>query len=88
MATQARWRRPELLAYMAFNLVALLGRHTVGAAALKSLSRYVLVLFPAFLVVGDWLASARPRARFAILAVNGSLLLLASILYTPWFHRC
>ena len=59
MATRARWRRPELLAYMVLSLVALLGRNTVGAAALKSLSRYVLVLFPAFLVAGDWLAGAR-----------------------------
>jgi hypothetical protein len=85
MATRARWRRPELLAYMVLSLVALLGRNTVGAAALKSLSRYVLVLFPAFLVVGDWLATARPRTRFAYLAVSGSLLILASILFTLWF---
>jgi hypothetical protein len=85
MATRARWRRPELLAYMVLSLAALLGRNTVGAAALKSLSRYVLVLFPAFLVVGDWLVGARPRARFAYLAVSGSLLILASSLYALWF---
>ena len=85
MATRARWRRPELLAYMVLSLVALLGRNTVGAAALKSLTRYVLVLFPAFLVVGDWLADTRPWARFAYLAISGSLLILASILYSLWF---
>jgi hypothetical protein len=85
MALRPRWRRPELLTYMLVSLFALLGRHTVGAAALKSLSRYVLVLFPAFLVVGDWLAGARPWARFAYLAISGSLLILASALYALWF---
>jgi len=41
----------------------------------------VLVLLPAFLLAGDWLTSARPRARFAYLALSGSLLILASILF-------
>jgi hypothetical protein len=85
MAFKPRWRRPELLAYMALSLFVLFSRHTVGAAALKSLSRYVLVLFPAFLIVGDWLAGARPWARFTYLAISGSLLILASLLYSLWF---
>ena len=64
MCWTERWRRPELLAYMLVSLAVLLGRHTQGAPSLKSLSRYVLVLFPAFLVAGDWLASASRRTRF------------------------
>ncbi|MCJ7511955.1 MAG: glycosyltransferase family 39 protein [Anaerolineales bacterium] len=84
MIARKRWRRPELLAYMLINLVVLLSRHTVGAASLKSLSRYVLVLFPAFLVVGDWLAAVQPRTRFWYLTASSCLLLLCSVLYVFW----
>jgi len=85
MILRRRWRRPELLVYMLVNLVVLLGRHTEGAPSLKSLSRYVLVLFPAFLVVGDWLASTRRWIRFGYLAVSSTLLLILSSLYVFWW---
>jgi len=85
MIAVKRWRRPELLAYMIVNLAILLGRYTEGAASLKSLSRYVLVLFPAFLIVGDWLASKGRRARFWYVTVSTSLLLILSTLYVFWF---
>jgi len=85
MILRRRWRRPELLVYMLVNLVVLLGRHTEGAPSLKSLSRYVLVLFPAFLVVGDWLASTRRWIRFGYVAVSSTLLLILSSLYVFWW---
>ena len=85
MILRKRWRRPELLAYMLVNLVVLLGRHTEGAPSLKSLSRYVLVLFPAFLVVGDWLATTRRWIRFGYVAVSSTLLLILSSLYVFWW---
>jgi hypothetical protein len=85
MVLRKRWRRPELLAYMLVNLAVLFGRHTEGAPSLKSLSRYVLVLFPAFLVAGDWLASTPRGIRFAYLVVSSTLLLILSTLYVFWW---
>ncbi len=85
MIAVQRWRRPELLAYMIVNLSFLLGRSTEGAASLKSLSRYVLALFPAFLVVGDWLASKGRRIRFLYVTASSSMLLILSTLYVFWY---
>jgi hypothetical protein len=80
-----RWRKPELLAYMLANAVFLLSRRTEGASSLKSLSRYTVVLFPAFLVVGEWLGRARRWTRFVYLAVSSAVLLAMSALYSLWF---
>ena len=85
MIVRRRWRRPELVAYMVVNLVVLLARQTEGAPSLKSLSRYVLVLFPAFLVIGDWLAAISPRSRFWYIVASSSLLIVLSVLYVLWF---
>jgi hypothetical protein len=85
MVIRKRWRRPELLAYMLVSLAFLLGRHTEGAPSLKSLSRYVLVLFPAFLVVGDWLASTDRRIRFLYIAASSAILVILSSLYVFWW---
>ncbi len=85
MVIRKRWRRPELLAYMLVSLAVLLGRHTEGAASLRSLSRYVLVLFPAFLVAGDWLASASRLTRFWYLTASSTLLLILSGVYVFWW---
>lgn len=70
---------------MALGFVAWLGLSPASPAGRRCRPLSVLVLLPAFLLAGDWLASARPRARFAYLALSGSLLILASILYTLWF---
>ena len=86
MIVRKRWRRPELVAYMAVNLAVLLARQTDGAASLKSMSRYVLVLFPAFLIIGDWLASISPRSRFGYVAASTSMLIVLSALYVFWFY--
>ena len=85
MILRKRWRRPELLVYMLVNLAVLLGRHTEGAPSLKSLSRYVLVLFPAFLVVGDWLATTRRWIRFGYVAISSTVMLILSSLYVFWW---
>ena len=85
MIVHRRWRRPELVVYMIVNMVVLLARRTEGASSLKSMSRYVLVLFPAFLVIGDWLAWSSPRSRFWYIVISASLLIVLSVLYVFWF---
>lgn len=85
MVVRPRWRKWELVAYMAGSLVVLLSRSTEGAASLKSISRYVLVLFPAFLVAGDWLAGAKRWTRFAVLVLSSAGLVIAGALYALWF---
>jgi hypothetical protein len=85
MALNPRWRKVELLAYMLVNVVFLLARKAEDATSLRSLSRYVLVLFPAFLIAGDYLAHTRPRTRLLYLAVSSSLLIVLGGLYALWF---
>ncbi len=85
MVLNPRWRKVELLAYMLTNIVFLLSRRTEGATSLKSLSRYVLVLFPAFLIAGDYLARARPRTRLVYLVISSSILVVLSALYALWY---
>lgn len=85
MLVRPRWRRWELVAYMAGSLVVLLSRSTEGAASLKSISRYVLVLFPAFLVLGDWLAGTKRWLRFALISLSSAGLVTAAALYALWF---
>jgi hypothetical protein len=84
MAVRPRWRRPEWLIYVSVHLILLLSKETFAASSLQSLSRYVLSLFPAFIVVGDWLAGQGPRARLAYLVVSGAGLLMLSVLYALW----
>ncbi|KPK95298.1 MAG: hypothetical protein AMJ88_01485 [Anaerolineae bacterium SM23_ 63] len=85
MAFNPRWRKIELLAYMLVNIGFLLSRRTENATSLKSISRYVLVLFPAFLVAGDYLKQARSATRFLYLVISSSLLIVLSALYALWF---
>lgn len=85
MFVRPRWRKWELVAYMAGSLVVLLSRSTEGAASLKSISRYVLVLFPAFLLAGDWLAGAKRWTRFAVVVISSAGLVIAGALYALWF---
>lgn len=85
MILNKRWRRPEWVIFMGLNLAVLLSRHDLQAAPLKSLGRYAIVLFPAFIVMGDWLAHANQRVRFAILVTSASLLLGLSTLFGLWW---
>ncbi|HEX9797188.1 MAG TPA: mannosyltransferase family protein [Anaerolineales bacterium] len=72
--------RPSWGLYLAGNLFVLLGLHSMQASYWRSMARYVLILFPAFAVIGHWLASARPWVRLAYLALSSSWLLAHSAL--------
>lgn len=85
IATNARWRKPEILAFMIVSVVFHLSFRVHGATSLRSLSRYTLNLFPVFLVWGDYLASSRPKTRFIYVVASSALLLILSALYSLWF---
>ncbi len=87
MLVRPKWRKWELIAYMAVSLLGLLSRGGVEAevASLKSFSRYVLALFPAFLIIGDFLSTTSGRARFIYVVISGGLLMIASVMFTLWF---
>lgn len=85
MAINPRWRRAEWLLYMGINLAFTVSIHTVRASYLQSLARYVLALFPAFIVIGDWLAQRGPRVHFVYLILSSSLLVVLSALYALWW---
>ena len=85
MLVQARWRRAEWLIYVGINLIAFTAKRNLVASSLQSNSRYVLTLFPAFIVIGDWLARQKPGWRFAYLSASSALLLVFSALYALWW---
>ncbi|MCC7359366.1 MAG: hypothetical protein IT317_07810 [Anaerolineales bacterium] len=85
MARQTRWRNGAWLVYFGLNLLFDLSKHSLTAAAWQSLARYVLVLFPAFIAAGDWLARQTRRVRFAYLTFSSAGLLGLSALYALWF---
>jgi hypothetical protein len=85
MLLNPRWRRPEWLAYVFVNLGLFLSKQSLIGSSLQSLPRYVLVLFPCFVVFGDWLASHGQRTRFAYLAGSSAALVVLSMLYALWF---
>jgi len=80
------WRRGDWSIYMIVNLGLFLSKRSLVASSLQSLARYVLVLFPAFIVVGDWLSRRGPRVRFVYVVISGTLLLVFGALYALyWF---
>jgi hypothetical protein len=81
MLVNPRWRKPEWLIFMALNLGVFFSKHSFIASPLQSVGRYVLVLFPGFILLGDWLARMRPRRRFALVTSSSALLLVFSALY-------
>jgi hypothetical protein len=87
MLLRPKWRKWELIAFMAVSLLGLLSRGGVVSevASLKSFSRYVLALFPAFLIIGDFLSTASRRLRFIYVLISSTLLLIASVMFTLWF---
>ncbi len=86
MALTPRWRRGEWILFMGANLAFMTSIHASQASYLQSVARYVLMLFPAFIVLGDWLARRGPRVRFAYFTLSSILLLVFSALYTAfWF---
>lgn len=85
MVVNRRWQQGEWLIYVVANLAVFLSKRSLIASSLQSLARYVLVLFPGFIVVGDWLSRRGPRLRFAYSVISGTLLLILSSLYALWW---
>jgi len=85
MAVNQRWRRGDWLIYMVVNVGLFLSKRSLIASSLQSLARYVLMLFPGFIVLGDWLSRRRSQLRFAYAVISGTLLLVLSSLYALWW---
>jgi len=73
------------LAYGAYLLVALALplSYPVSSQPLMSLPRFLLVLFPLFIWLGDWLAR-HPRARWPMLASSAALMVLFGAQFATW----
>jgi len=84
MIARERWRKPEWLLFLGANLLLFFSNESFLASSLQSTSRYVLVLFPAFLLIGDWLSRQTHRVRFIYLSLSGSLLVVFSMLFALW----
>jgi hypothetical protein len=78
------WRRLPF-AYFAYGFVLLAQAtsYPVAAEPLKSVARYMLVIFPAFV---GWalLLKDRPRLRFTVLAMSAAALVFFSGLWALW----
>ena len=85
MIISRRWRRPEWVIFVTGNLLFMLSKQSFVASSLQSASRYVLVLFPIFMMLGQWLARQRPRVQIAYVSLSTFALLLLSALYALWF---
>jgi hypothetical protein len=86
MLIKPRWRRGEWLLYMGINLALFTGVHTFEASSWRSIARYVLILFPAFIVLADWLARSSSRIRFVYVSANLAAQIVFSALYVVfWF---
>jgi hypothetical protein len=86
MLRRPRWRVWPWVIYTCANLAFFLSKHSLTASSLQSLARYVLVLFPAFIVLGDWLAGRPQPVRFAwVLASSLGLVVLSALYAVGWF---
>jgi len=85
MILRKRWRKPEWLLYMGANLLLFMSKDSFVASSLQSTSRYVLVLFPAFLLIGDWLSRQSKRSLFSYLSISSIFLIVLSACYALWF---
>ncbi len=86
MLIRPRWRRGEWLLYMGANLILFTGVHTFEASAWRSIARYVLILFPGFIILGNWLVGRSRRVRFGYFSISLSLQIIFSSLYVVfWF---
>jgi hypothetical protein len=85
MVANPRWRRVEWLVYVALNLATFLSKQSIVASSLQSLARYVLSLFPVFILAGDWLSRRSQRARFVYFAGSSIGLLILAAGYSLWW---
>jgi hypothetical protein len=81
MVIQPRWRRPEWILFTLLNLGVFLSRYSTTSSPLQSMGRYVLILFPLFIVLGDWLSRRSRRVQFAYTVTSISLLMIFSAMY-------
>ncbi len=72
------------IVYYGSNLVLYLSKVHTEASSLQSMSRYVLTLFPAFWVLGEWLRNQKPLHRFSFLVLMSGLSIIFSGLYAMW----
>jgi hypothetical protein len=84
MVMRPRWRRAEWITFAAANMLLFLSKRSFVASSLQSMSRYVLVLFPVFIVVGDWLSSRSRWTRLLYTVLSGAMLILLSVAYSLW----
>jgi 4-amino-4-deoxy-L-arabinose transferase-like glycosyltransferase len=84
MIKTKRWRKPEWLLYMGANLLLFMSKESFIASSIQSTSRYVLVLFPAFLLIGEWLSRQSQKVRFLYLSISSSILVIFSSFYALW----
>jgi hypothetical protein len=87
MLRNPRWRRGEWIIFMALNLGVYLSKYQVFllSSPLQSLARYALVLFPGFIIAGEWLSRQKKNRQILYLAINGILLLIICMLQTMNF---
>ncbi len=84
MVLRPRWRRPEWLIFAGANMLLFLSKRSFVASSLQSMSRYVLVLFPAFIVLGDFLSSRGRNTRLLYTALSSAALIVLSMAYGLW----
>jgi len=84
LVTKRRWRKPEWLIYVGLNLLLFLSKESFTASSLQSTARYVLALFPIYIVLGDWISRSRQSTRFIYFTLSSTALLLLSTLYVLW----
>jgi len=75
----------EWLIYTGLNLLLVTSKVTTIISPLQSIGRYVLVLFPGFIFIGDWLSQLSSRSRFVFIAASVSLSIIFCALYAVGF---
>jgi hypothetical protein len=81
-----RWRKfpIEWLLYWGINLSLYLSKIHYTASSLQSMSRYVLTLFPAFILIGQWLSKQSSLTRYLYNSISATLLIVLTVLYSAW----
>jgi len=64
----------EWLIYMGINLLVFTSKVAMVISPLQSIGRYVLILFPGFIFLGEWLTRLTPRWRFIYILSSSTLL--------------
>jgi hypothetical protein len=80
MLKNPRWRRGEWIIYMGLNLGVFISKHNLIWSPIQSITRYTIVLFPGFIMLGEWLSRQGKRRQLLYLAVNEILLLLSAVM--------